>query len=290
MPSLLMESSTIIGISRGNEYSPNHVGNDAAIYNKVVELLQKLGCKVASYTEKEFVDNQISGKILFNMARDKKTVLRLKELEDQGALIINSGYGISNCVRKPMTELLLKNKIPHPESLIITVDEFDNVQLSYPCWIKRGDSHAIIKDDVCYVVCKQEANRVFNDFKTRKIPTAVINEHLQGDLIKFYGVYGTEFFYWFYPSPFSHSKFGLESINGEARGIPFKIEELKEQCDRASSVLNVPIYGGDCVVLDSGEVKIIDFNDWPSFARCKDEAGKYIAAYIYEQVRKYKSE
>ena len=30
---------SIIGVSRGNEYSPNHVDNDAAIFNKVVEEL-----------------------------------------------------------------------------------------------------------------------------------------------------------------------------------------------------------------------------------------------------------
>ena len=32
----------IIGISRGTRFSPNHVGNDAAIYNKVMEELLRL--------------------------------------------------------------------------------------------------------------------------------------------------------------------------------------------------------------------------------------------------------
>ena len=39
-------------------------------------------------------------------------------------------------------------------------------------------------------------------------------------------------------------------------------------------MLDVPVYGGDCVVSSSGEIRIIDFNDWPSFARCREEAGK----------------
>ena len=30
-----MNVISIIGVSRGNEYSPNHVDNDAAIFNKV---------------------------------------------------------------------------------------------------------------------------------------------------------------------------------------------------------------------------------------------------------------
>lgn len=273
---------TIVGVSRGNEFSPNHVGNDAAIFNKVVEVLSRLGCKVQVYTETDFVVRQIDAAVVFNMARDRKTISRLKELEDNGALVINSAYGIDNCVRKPMTELLLENRIPHPYSRIIRVEE-DLEGMDYPCWIKRGDSHAMVKEDVCYVTTSQEAGDVLNDFKQRGIPTAVINEHLNGDLIKFYGVRGTGFFYWFYPSPCSHSKFGLEKINGEAAGIPFEESRLIDCCESAATVLNVPVYGGDCVVAADGQVRIIDFNDWPSFARCREEAGESIAAYIFEQ-------
>ena len=31
----------VIGVSRGNEFSPNHVGNDAAIFNAAAEQLRK---------------------------------------------------------------------------------------------------------------------------------------------------------------------------------------------------------------------------------------------------------
>lgn len=275
-----------IGVSRGNEFSPNHVDNDAAIFNKVVEELSALGCKMQVYTETEFVSEQtIAADVIFNMARDRKTIVRLKELEDTGILVINSAYGIDNCTRKPMTELLIQNHIPHPCSRIVEVDDrLDDMR--YPCWIKRGDSHAMVKEDVCYVVNQEEALDVLADFKERNIPTAVINEHLSGDLIKFYGVRDSGFFYWFYPSPCSHSKFGLEKINGEAKGLAFEEQELKDYCEGAASVLNVPVYGGDCVVASDGKIRIIDFNDWPSFARCREEAGQSIAAYIYEQVTK----
>ena len=97
---------------------------------------------------------------------------------------------------------------------------------------------------------------------------------------------GGRFFYWFYPSPCSHSKFGLEKINGIAKGIPFSVEELKIQSDKAAEALNVPIYGGDCVVSADGTLRIIDFNDWPSFARCREEAGGKIAECIYNRAKK----
>ena len=280
-----MQLISIIGISRGSEYSPNHVDNDAAIYNKVVEELRKLGCKVDTFTEKDFVKNNVKGDIIFDMARDAATIQRLKELEDEGALVINSAYGIDNCVRKPMTELLLNHGVPHPASLIVKTDEEFPGSI-FPCWLKRGNSHAMVREDVSYATNREEANAILADFRRRGIPEAVVNEHLQGDLIKFYGVHGTDFFYWFYPGPCSHSKFGLEKINGEAKGIPFKVSDLKKYSDMAAEALNVPIYGGDCVVLPGGEVKIIDFNDWPSFARCRDEAGVKIAECIYKQAIK----
>lgn len=280
-----MEEISIIGVSRGSEYSPNHVDNDAAIFNKVVEELRRLGCKVDTYTEKEFVKRRVEGEIIFDMARDVATIHYLKELEDKGALVINSAYGIDNCVRKPMTERLISHGVPHPHSMIVRTDEEFQGDF-YPCWLKRGNSHAIVKEDVSYVVNRDEANSILADFKRRNIPEAVVNEHLQGDLIKFYGVQGTDFFNWFYPGPCSHSKFGLEKINGEAKGIAFNVSDLKKYSDMAADVLNVPIYGGDCVVLPNGDVKIIDFNDWPSFARCRDEAGVKIAECIYNRALK----
>ncbi len=246
-----------------------------------------LGCQVDVYAERDFVEQSIRADIIFDMARDRATIARLKALQDEGALVINSAYGIDNCVRRPMTELLVKHGVPHPKSYILDTDKSFERDC-YPCWIKRGDSHAMVKEDVCYVTSRDEADCVLADFRSRGIPSAVINEHLQGDLIKFYGVQGTDFFYWFYPSPCSHSKFGLEEINGVAKGIPFCVEDLKRFSDQAAEVLDVPIYGGDCVVSADGALCIIDFNDWPSFARCREEAGVKIAECIYRRAYEYK--
>ena len=62
-----------------------------------------------------------------------------------------------------------------------------------------------------------------------------------------------------------------------AQGIAFDAEDLKAEADKAADMLNVPVYGGDCVVSEDGSIRIIDFNDWPSFAPCRDEAAFYIA-------------
>ena len=98
-----------------------------------------------------------------------------------------------------------------------------------------------------------------------------------GDLIKFYGIHNSPFFFWFYPFDEGHSKYGLEAINGKSKGIDFDIERLKDICHDASEALGVEIYGGD--------IRIIDFNDWPSFAPCRNEAAPFIAKAVLNYVK-----
>lgn len=204
---------------------------------------------------------------------------------------MNSGYGIENCTREKMTRLLLSNHISHPASLILRTDEDPTEALEkagfFNCWIKRGDFHAIHREDVTYVRNPEEARSILKEYAIRGIPSAVINEHLVGDLVKFYGVAGTDFFYWFYPSNMHHSKFGLEVINGTAKGIPFDEAQLRLLCHKAAEVLNIHIYGGDCIVSEDGVMRIIDFNDWPSFAPCREEAAPNIARRIWDLMREH---
>jgi hypothetical protein len=186
-----------------------------------------------------------------------------------------------------MTRLLLANDIPHPKTIIVPTDKAaypELATLGTHCWIKRGDFHAIHREDVTYARVGEEANSIISEYALRGIPSAVVNEHLEGDLVKFYGVAGTDFFYWFYPDNCNHSKFGLEAINGKSQGIPFDLETLKKACTRAAEVLKIHIYGGDCVIDKDGTARIIDFNDWPSFAPCRDEAAPYIAECIYNHL------
>ena len=153
------------------------------------------------------------------------------------------------------------------------------------CWIKRGDFHAIHKEDVSYVRHPEEAQEVLQEYFLRGIKRAVINKHLVGDLVKFYGVCDTPFFYWFYPFDMGHSKYGHEVINGQSQGIKFDEEELKNICTKAADILDVKIYGGDCIISPEGNINIIDFNDWPSFAPCRNDAAPHIAKCILNTIK-----
>lgn len=280
-----MKTFSLAGIRRSNEFSPNHTGNDAAIFELVTQKLRNRGCAVAEYTESEFQTNDISHDFIFGMARNKQSVTKLQELEKKGVSCINSGKGIENCFRNNMTNLLLKNGIPYPNSEIVSTkkdatDAFARLG-SDRLWIKRGDFHAMHKEDVTFCSSIEEGNSLLREFAFRGIESATVSIHLIGDLVKFYGVRNTDFFHWFYPYDFNHSKFGNETINGEARKYPFEEEALKMISNRAAEILGIHIYGGDAVISSDGTIQIIDLNDWPSFAPCREEASEAIAQCLY---------
>lgn len=284
-----MSEIKIAGIMRAGAYSPNHIGNDAAIFNLVAEHLRKRGCEVNVYSEEQWMAGSVSENIIVNMCREQRSIQLLQQAEDQGKIVINSGYGIENCTRERMTRIILGSNIPYPESLIVNTDEGVRdalVKAKFTgAWIKRGDFHAMHKEDVSYVRHPEEAQEVLQEYFLRGIKRAVINRHLVGDLIKFYGVQGTPFFWWFYPYDEGHSKYGLEAINGKSRGIEFDKQHLQSICQSASEVLDVKIYGGDCIVDPDGSIRIIDFNDWPSFAPCRNEAAPHIAKCILNTIK-----
>ena len=285
-----MADINIAGIMRAGAFSPNHIGNDAAIFNLVSDQLRKRGCAVTTYSEEQIIAGQVKEQIIVNMCREQRSIAKLQELEDAGHLVINSGYGIENCTRERMTRILVGCGVPYPESLIVNTDEGIRDQLvkakMSQCWIKRGDFHAMHKEDVSYVRHPEEAQEVLQEYFLRGIKRAVINRHLEGDLIKFYGVRDSSFFFWFYPFDAGHSKYGHEAINGRSQGLPFDNDKLKAICQKASEVLDVDIYGGDCIVSPQGDIRIIDFNDWPSFAPCRNEAAPHIAKAIMASIKK----
>ncbi len=276
---------------RAGSFSPNHIGNDAAIINLVADQLRKRGCEVNLYSEEQFLSGAVTEHIILNMCRERRSIQLLQEREDAGDLVINSGYGIENCTRERMTRILIGSNIPYPESLIVDTDEVVKDRLAKAgferSWVKRGDMHTMHREDVSYARHPQEAQEILQEYFLRGMKRAVINKHLEGDLIKFYGVMGTPFFYWFYPFEAGHSKYGAEKINGAAKHLNLDVAALHAICAKAADILDVKIYGGDCIINADGSMAIIDFNDWPSFAPCRAEAAPVIARMVMSEIKKY---
>lgn len=251
-----------------------------------------MDCGVNIYSEDEFMEmGSVQEENILTMARNKKTVAALQQQEEAGKLVINSGFGIEQCYRTNMTLGLINAGIPYPTSHIVATNKGANEVFAElggkNFWIKRGDFHAIHREDVTFAPTVGHGNDVLEEYHYRGITEAVISEHLFGDLVKFYGVRGTDFFYWFYPTEFNHSKFNAEAINGAANYFSFDEMQLKQIANDAAAALNVHIYGGDAVISAKGDMHIIDLNDWPSFAPCRVEAAGYIAQCIYEQTKQH---
>ncbi len=280
-----MAEIKIAGIMRAGAFSPNHIGNDSTIFNLVADQLRKRGCEVNVYTEESFINNGVNEDIIVNMCRERRSIELLQQLEDRGSIVINSGYGIENCIRERMARIFIGSGIPYPESFIVNTDEAIREKLTSAditqCWIKRGDSHTMHKEDVTKVRHPEEAQEILQEYFLRGIKRAVINRHIDGELIKFYGIAGTQFFYWLSASDSS----GKRNRFTETKAPSFDEERLQALCTAAADILDVKIYGGDCIVSRDGTMRIIDLDDWPSFAPCRQEAATQIAKYVMSAVK-----
>lgn len=286
-----MADIKIACILRAGIYSPNRIGNDAAILNLVAEQLRKRGCVVTVYNEEQLCGGEVKEDIIVNMCREPRSIRLLQQMQDRGSLVINSGYGIENCIRERMSRILLGNGIPQPESLTVKTDEAVRDKLQAirltRCWVKRGDSHTMHREDVSYVRTPDEAQELLQEYFLRGIKRAVITRHLEGELVKFYGVRGSQFFYWFYPFEDGVRRYGAEAVHGRSKEPDIKGNRLRELCQRAADALEVDVYGGDCIEDHQGNLWLIDFDDWPSFAPCRSEAASQIARYIMARIKNY---
>ncbi len=273
---------------RAGTYSPNHIGNDAAILNIVAEQLRKRGCEVKIYSEEQFIAGKVEEEIVVNMCRDRQSIQKLQQLENEGKLVINSGFGIENCIRERMTRILVGNGIPYPESICVNTDEVVKDILGAKgfsqCWIKRGDCHTTHKEDVTYVRHAQEAQEILQEYFLRGIKRAVISKHVHGELIKFYGVQGSPFFFWLHPFESGYGRCA-EAEKTISQHISFDENRLCSICRAASEALDIKVYGGDCIVTPDGEIYVVAFDDWPSFAPCRADAASNIAKAIISDIK-----
>ncbi|MBP7358539.1 MAG: hypothetical protein KA955_04295 [Prevotella sp.] len=260
----------ILAIGRAERFSPNSVEKDAAILGSVVKLLAEKGYAVRTINETALkVDYHAD--IYLSMGRLPETVALLKSHEDNGAIVINSAYGVEKCARSLLDNTMKQGGIPVPRAIS-----------KYGYWVKRGDAAAQSKDDVVYAKDEKEKANAIEVMHKRGISSVVVSANVKGDLVKFYGVRGVDFFRYFYPTDDGQSKFGDERLNDAAMYYDFDISSMQSDAERLADMVDIDIYGGDCIVRSDGSYCFIDFNDWPSFSRCCDEAAYAIASRVFE--------
>lgn len=271
----------LISIYRAERYSPNSVERDKAIMDAVCE---KLSTRYNIYkTREEDIETEgmplmlrladahqpHSGAplLVLSMARSRKALDILTQMEAEGARVINRPQAVLNATRTVIDRMMRENDIPCAP-----------LHGDHGWWIKRGDEAAQEKGDVRFAADERERDATIEEFHKRGITDIVTTAHVRGDLVKFYGVTGTAFFHTTYPTDGGFSKFGDETRNGTSRHTPFDITALHGDASRLAQLTGIEVYGGDCIVRSDGSYAIIDFNDWPSFSVCRHDAAEAIAS------------
>lgn len=268
----------IIAIRRDDRFSPNSVDKDTLILKAVADRLEhEWGEPVPMVDESLFAKKPVDAGIFVSMARSAAALTALSCKEHRGSLVVNSAEGVRRCQRSLLDRLMRSNGIAMPP-----------LKGNSGYWLKRGDAAAQSKSDVVFCKDEESLNTARRSFAERGITNLVVSSHVIGDLVKFYGV-GDSMFRCFYPSDDGISKFGDEKINGVAHHYAYNNEALHREVVRLAAITGTDVFGGDAIIDSEGRFYIIDFNDWPSFSRCREEAADAIARLIIDKskLRKY---
>jgi glutathione synthase/RimK-type ligase-like ATP-grasp enzyme len=258
----------MIGIFREEVFSPNRVEDDAAILRLTAEAVGRRGYDVELKRPHE-LSAETEPTMAFAMCEGLDSLRLLERWESEGYRIVNSPRAVKNCYRHRMLTLLNHGTVPFPKTLLIQTSESVNGQfnLRKGVWVKRGDVHSTQPGDVELIFDRPSLEKTLQAMRARWVEQAVLQEHVHGDLIKFYGVLPQRWFRHFYHKP------------EEAKGLSFSLEELRETAELSARKLGLQVYGGDIVVTEDAHY-LIDINSWPSFAICREEAAEEIASYL----------
>lgn len=236
MPIILPQ---ILMVQRDESFSPNAVEKDLAILQAVGEKLRERGASV-SYVKEELLQDKrwkLGDRVgvIFSMARSEKSLAVLQQAQAEGVMVVNDPRSIKICnSRRAIDGLMRSNRIP-------AAPYYERGK----GWIKADRGH-----DVRFAANEEEMLA----FK-QQVEDPLLTAHVEGTLVKFYGV-ADRFF-----SP---------------QGYP----QVAEAAARLARLVGIQVYGGDAVLLSDGTFAIIDFNDWPSFSSCREEAAAAICRLI----------
>ncbi|MBI2205102.1 MAG: hypothetical protein HYU41_14735 [Candidatus Rokubacteria bacterium] len=266
-----MSRGSCWGISRERAHSPGRETDDTEILRLTAKRLEAKGLEVVLKDPEELEEPvDVAPRAVFLMCESVGALERLRGWEAGGVLQVNSPAAVLNTYRERMIAQLQEADVPFIESRIVSTAE-PCVETPLPVWVKRADVHNTQAGDVSLAPTRTAVEAALRGLAERRIPRAVIQEHLDGDLIKFYGIGsdgGPPWFRWFYHA------------GQNVAGHPFDPRTLPRLVQRAAAALGLEVYGGDVIVTPTGHIVLLDLNAWPSFALYRDEAAERIASYL----------
>ncbi len=274
-----MSDNAVFGIFREKSHSPKREYDDEAILKETASRLSKrLGRQIPLLRPEEFLEVglDLKPKLIFFMCEEEPCLKKLRSIQDSmDCILVNSVEAVENTFRSKMLELLSGQDF-FPESTMVKTSSKVTECPPDGVWLKRGDFHAIEEEDVVFARSLEQVNEVIRRFEGRGIDNVVIQQHVPGDIIKFYSITdfhkGKEYWFkWFYHKDQELNKFS------------FSEEQLYDKCQLAGSLLGLEIFGGDAIVQPDGTISVIDVNAWPSFALFRQEAADAISSLLFNK-------
>jgi len=263
------------GIFRERAHSPGRESDDTEILRLTGKHLEANGYEVILKAPEE-VNGATDGRprFVFLMCEGLAVLGQLRAWEADGVRQVNSPLAVLNTYRERMIAQLKEANVPFIQSRIVSTAE-PYRGAAPPVWVKRADVHYTQEGDVVFAPSEGVLGESLRGLAERGIPRAVIQAHVEGDLIKFYGIGsgggadgGPPWFRWLYHK------------DQTVAGHPFDPVRLARLVRRAAGALSLEVYGGDAIATAAGDLVLLDLNAWPSFALYREEAAARIAAYL----------
>jgi hypothetical protein len=201
------------------------------------------------------------------MAEGDEALEMLSKLEARGTTVINSPSGV-RATRRQALLALSRPAGPLIEGALVATNDGDQIPPALlatgSAWVKRADYHALGPGDV---VCVESSQVIpaLRALHARGVDRAVVQPHVAGSVIKFYGVADERPFFRAFP------------IEGAVQPPRDVLAELERSAFEAARSAGISVFGGDAVVAPGGPPVLVDLNAWPSFWRCLAGAAEAIS-------------
>ena len=275
-----------VAIYRSPSYSPmQHRSNDTAILDGTVGHLTSRGWRVTAVSEAEIERGLLPAVPLYlNMCQGPLASERLMPLELDGAVVLNRPSSVLNCHRHRLVRQLAGSRIAFPRTVVVpsSASVATDIHLASlgtdgrRLWVKRGDVHAERPEDVV-ATTRTGLAAAITAFTARDIPWVAVQEHVEGPVVKFYGVADGRFFRYY--------RADGSGTGGSAVPADLDGDRLRALAFEAAALLGLEVFGGDVAFPEPDRPVLIDINDWPSFAPFRDAAADAIAGYVVDRMR-----
>jgi glutathione synthase/RimK-type ligase-like ATP-grasp enzyme len=252
-------------LGREPSFSPGRVRDDHAILATVADALRGEQHEVTLVANEEQPGVALLDQVevVLTMQRDLETLRWLEARQNSSVRLINRPKAVRRCRRLKMLNRLRKHGLPvAPFQLVGTAGRSD-LTFGWPTggvWIKRSDVHCLHQGlDVVHIPTARSLPSALETFRSRNLDEAILQAHSPGLTVKCYAVDAQ-----------------LVGCFPEVRSLQSVIADV---IARISTAFGLDVFGVDLIVGADLDISIVDVNDWPSFAPCRDAAAEMIAAH-----------